>query len=121
MDVISKNIKQLRKHFKLTQAQFALKIGNKLHNVGAWEEGRGKPSYENLQRIANIFSIPVNDLIETELNDDYFTVINDKPAIYYNMKSESARELIEFLQEEIKEKNKIISQLLKIMNKEPEK
>lgn len=120
MDNISHNIKQLRIHLKLTQSQFASKIGNKVHNIGAWEEGRATPSYKILQQIANIFSIPLTDLIETEIDENYFSRIDEQPAVYFNKESQSAVEFVRFLQEELKEKNKVIKALLEIL-KEGEK
>lgn len=120
MAYISHNLKMLRNHFKLTQSQLALKIGNKTHNIGAWEEGRGTPSYEILQQIANSFKIPLTDLVELEFDENYFSGLNEKPAIYFNHNSDSAQEMVRYLREELKEKNEIIKSLIEII-KEGEK
>ena len=121
VEAITHNIKALRKHFNLTQDELAQRINNKRDNITSWETGKAKPSVEIIKIICEKFQIDVKDFLSMELDATYFNSLQDRPAIYYNSNSESARELIEFLQEEIKEKNKIISQLLKIMNREPEK
>ena len=115
MATISHNIRLLRNHFKLSQSQFAAKIGNKTHNIRAWEEGRSTPSTKILQIISKEFSIPLNDLIQIELDELYFRSLKEDSAIYYNTESQSAIELISFLKKELEAKNHIIKSLIDIM------
>lgn len=53
------DIKQIRKENKLTQAQFAEKIGVTEKSVSKWETDRGKPSRENILKICQLFNINV--------------------------------------------------------------
>ena len=117
MATISHNIRMLRNHFKMSQSQFATKIGNKTHNIGAWEEGRSTPSTKILQIISKEFSIPLNDLIQIELDELYFRSLKEDSAIYYNTESQSAKELISFLKKELEAKNEIIKSLIDMMKK----
>ncbi|CAN5538764.1 hypothetical protein BH23BAC1_BH23BAC1_26160 [soil metagenome] len=68
MNIISSNIKYLRKQYQLTQSQFAEKIGIKRSLVGAYEEGRADPRLNNLLKISNIFNVSVDDLLRKDLS-----------------------------------------------------
>jgi transcriptional regulator with XRE-family HTH domain len=63
-EAIHINIKQLRG--SLTQDEFAKMIGANRSNVGAWEEGRGKPNLEVIDRICDIYGISFKQLIGAE-------------------------------------------------------
>jgi len=115
MNFISQNIKSLRNHFNLTQDDLAIKIDTKRHNIAQWEIGRAHPSVDFLQRMCEIFDIPLNDLITKEIDESYFNNAEEQTAIYFNSQSKSATELVRFLQEELHEKNKIIKSLLEII------
>jgi len=56
------NMKSLRKVLDLTQAQAAEKTGLKKHNIGAYEEGRSEPSFEDLIKITTAYDIKKEDL-----------------------------------------------------------
>lgn len=60
---LNENIRILRKRLLLTQDQFAQRLGIKRSLVGAYEEGRAEPRLELLQKMAEIFSITVDQLI----------------------------------------------------------
>lgn len=66
MTLIAQNIKRLRKHHKLTQDQFANKLGIKRSSIGAYEEGRAEPPIQNLSNIARTFDVSIDSLV----NDD---------------------------------------------------
>ena len=68
MNVISKNLKFLRKYHQLTQEQFAEKLGIKRSLIGAYEEGRADPRLNNLLNISRVFNIPVDDLLRNDLS-----------------------------------------------------
>ncbi|BDD08765.1 hypothetical protein FUAX_11970 [Fulvitalea axinellae] len=68
MSLISRNIRYLRKRAGLTQAKFAEKIGIKRSLVGAYEEGRSDPRWNNLLSISRLFDISVDALISYELD-----------------------------------------------------
>lgn len=68
MTVVSKNIKYLRKQKKLTQEQFAVKIGIKRSLLGAYEEGRADPRLNNLLNMAKEFGVSVDMLISQDVS-----------------------------------------------------
>ncbi|HCZ35640.1 MAG TPA: transcriptional regulator [Cytophagales bacterium] len=60
---LNENIRILRRRLSLTQDQFAQKLGIKRSLVGAYEEGRAEPRLELMQKMAEIFSMSVDQLI----------------------------------------------------------
>lgn len=56
-------IKQLREKNKLTQLQFAEKLGVSDKTVSKWETGKGYPDITLLEPIAKAFSVSVTELI----------------------------------------------------------
>lgn len=56
------NMKSLRKGLGITQADAAIKTGLKKHNIGAYEEGRSEPSFEDLIKITTAYDIKKEDL-----------------------------------------------------------
>lgn len=52
---LPKKIKGLRVELKLTQEQFAAKIGVTFSTVNRWENGRGEPSPLAMRRIKELF------------------------------------------------------------------
>lgn len=60
---LNENIRILRRRLSLTQDQFAQKLNIKRSLVGAYEEGRAEPRLELLQKMAELFSISVDQLI----------------------------------------------------------
>ena len=67
---LNENIRVLRKKLSLTQDQFAQQLGIKRSLIGAYEEGRAEPKLELLQKMAEVFSISVDDLIGKEFSAD---------------------------------------------------
>ncbi len=67
---LNENIRVLRKKLSLTQDQFAQQLGIKRSLIGAYEEGRAEPKLELLQKMAEVFSITVDDLIGKEFSPD---------------------------------------------------
>lgn len=66
---ISKNIETIRKHFKLTQRDFALKLGVSKATVSLWESGKKYPSRRNLENLALAFNINTQDLFGADVNE----------------------------------------------------
>lgn len=60
---LNENIRILRRRLSLTQDQFAQKLGIKRSLIGAYEEGRAEPRLELLQKMAELFSMSVDQLI----------------------------------------------------------
>ena len=69
MNVIAKNIKALRKKIGLTQGALAEKMGVKRSLIGAYEEGRAEPRINNLVKLSEVFSTPIDALVQQDLTE----------------------------------------------------
>jgi len=67
MSFFGKNIKKIRGVKGMSQQAFAELFDLKRPTLGAYEEGRSEPKIETIIRIANYFSISVDDLLVAEL------------------------------------------------------
>lgn len=67
MSYFGKNIKKIRSVKTLSQQSFAELFDLKRGTLGAYEEGRSEPKIETIIKIANYFSIPIDDLLTKEL------------------------------------------------------
>ncbi|TSE05465.1 MULTISPECIES: helix-turn-helix domain-containing protein [Aquimarina] len=67
MSFFGKNIKKIRSIKGLSQQAFAELFELKRGTLGAYEEGRSEPKIETLIKIANYFSIAIDDLLTNEL------------------------------------------------------
>ncbi|SEC89035.1 DNA-binding transcriptional regulator, XRE-family HTH domain [Tenacibaculum sp. MAR_2009_124] len=67
MSFFGKNIKKIRGVKGLSQQAFAELFGLKRATLGAYEEGRSEPKIETIIKIANYFSIIIDDLLTAEL------------------------------------------------------
>ena len=67
MSYFGKNIRKIRSLKSLSQQAFAELFNLKRGTLGAYEEGRSEPKIETLIKIANYFSIPIDELLTTEL------------------------------------------------------
>lgn len=67
MNYLSSNLKFLRKKNGLTQEGLATKIDLKRSLIGAYEEGRAEPKISTLQYISDLFRIPLEKLVNTDL------------------------------------------------------
>jgi transcriptional regulator with XRE-family HTH domain len=61
--VLAKQLKGLREKIGLSQAKFAKLFETSQENIFRWESGIGEPSTEILSRIANKFSLTIDELI----------------------------------------------------------
>lgn len=55
--LVGRELQTLRKERGLTQDQLGEMIGVKGSAVGQWEQGRTKPSWQNLQRLAEVLGV----------------------------------------------------------------
>ncbi|MEH6658359.1 helix-turn-helix domain-containing protein [Leeuwenhoekiella marinoflava] len=67
MSFFGKNIRKIRSVKTLSQQAFAELFNLKRGTLGAYEEGRSEPKIETIIKIANYFSIPIDDLLKREL------------------------------------------------------
>jgi len=68
MSFLNANIKHLRKERSMTQSDLAKRIGIKRSLVGAYEEHRAEPKLATIQKLAYLFQVPLDDLINTDLS-----------------------------------------------------
>ena len=67
MSFFGKNIRKIRSVRSLSQQSFAELFDLNRGTLGAYEEGRSEPKIETIIKIANHFSIPIDDLLAREL------------------------------------------------------
>jgi len=67
MSFFGKNIKKIRSVKSMSQQSFADVFDLKRGTLGAYEEGRSEPKLETIIKIANYFSISIDDLLTSEL------------------------------------------------------
>lgn len=65
--MLSTNLKYLRKQHNLTQVQLAEKLEIKRSLIGAYEEGRAEPKLATLVKMAQVFQLSVDMLINPDL------------------------------------------------------
>ncbi|MFA5407995.1 MAG: helix-turn-helix transcriptional regulator [Bacilli bacterium] len=68
-DYFAINLKFLRESHKLSQEQLAKKISDKTHqtSVGRWEEQSREPTMGIVVKVAEIFDVPIADIIAKDL------------------------------------------------------
>lgn len=70
MTLIQNNIKYLRKKLGYTQQTFAIALDINRPSVGAYEEGRADPRLGTLSKMASLFRVSVDELINEDLTDE---------------------------------------------------
>ena len=68
--MFAKKLKELRKRRNYTQQQLAEKLGISTSAVGMYEQGRREPDSELLKRIAESFSVSVDELLSERAGSD---------------------------------------------------
>lgn len=63
---IAENIKFFRKQLKMTQAELAGKLNGKKSLISNYENGYSTPDIYTLCKLADIFDITLDDLVEWE-------------------------------------------------------
>lgn len=76
MEQIAEKIKDLRKKNKLSQEQFAKRVGISRSNISKWESGQIVPSIEMLQVIANSFEKDISYFVQKENNNKRVKIDN---------------------------------------------
>lgn len=66
----AEHLKTLRKKDKMTQAQVAKEIQISQQGYASWEQGKKRPSHENLVKIAKLFKVSVDSLVSNDKTDD---------------------------------------------------
>ncbi len=65
---IAKNIKFYRKQLQLTQGQLAEKLDGKASLISNYENGHSTPDIYTLCRLAEIFNISLDELVDYKKN-----------------------------------------------------
>ncbi len=67
MSYLNQNIKHLRKQKGYTQAELAERIGVTRSIIGAYEEQRAEPKIETIQKLAYLFELSLDQMINQDL------------------------------------------------------
>ena len=67
---LAEHLKTLRKQAKMTQAQVAKAIEISQQGYAYWEQGKKRPSHDNLMKIAKLFNVSIDTLISNDKTDD---------------------------------------------------
>ncbi|MDQ5984185.1 MAG: hypothetical protein RUMPE_01224 [Eubacteriales bacterium SKADARSKE-1] len=99
-----KNLKSLRQSQGITQAQLADSLGISASTVGMYEQGRREPEAAMLKKIALVFKISVDDLLDTlpsfknsdrdvsEVIDDITFTLKSQKGLMFNGKPVSSED-----------------------------
>ena len=77
MQLLGEKIKEYRTSLKMTQQDFAYRLGVTGASVSAYENGTRTPSFEVLVRIANILGVTTDDLLGRKTSNDVTIDITD--------------------------------------------
>ncbi len=69
LSLLQKNLRYLRKSKGISQDKLGESLGISRHNIGAYEEGRSMPSFENILEIAAHFGISADALGRADFAD----------------------------------------------------
>lgn len=58
-------VKTLRRAAGMTQQDIANRLGITAAAVGMWECGKARPRLDTLRELADVFGVPVSDLVES--------------------------------------------------------
>ena len=76
---IGKNLQKIRKSYGYTQERLAEEIECSARYISDIEQDRAKPSYENLVKICNIFSVSLDDIFSEFLD------VKKESTIHYSL------------------------------------
>lgn len=103
-ELLSKNLKFLRKRYSLSQEDLAARVRASRALVGAWEEQRSEPGYLHYFRLCDLFHMKTDrDLITLDLE-----AVHNNPLLRTkHLKKEpdemkALRKILEIAQETIK-------------------
>ncbi len=95
------NLKLLRKKMRITQSELGFKLHKTHTSIGNWETGFNEPSMEDLTKIATIFGISIDKLINSDLSNVHLNEnevaeknrqnvhLNVHPSVHLSGKKES--------------------------------
>ena len=80
----SSNLKYLRMKHNFTQSELAKKLGKDYSTIGKWELGQRSPIMLDTIKVSELFSVPLEILINTDLSLENQNN-EDKFDAFYNM------------------------------------
>lgn len=89
------NIKKLRISANLTQSELSEKLGIKQSSYVSWEQKKSNPTLELLEKLSDIYQIPVRKIIE---KDDITNAETGLIDIFRTLASQEKLELLDFAQ-----------------------
>ena len=110
--MIGDKIKSLRISEGLTQQELADKLSISKVSISNWELNKGNPNYDTLKKIAEIFNVSTDFLLDYNENGntEYYNNIN-----FIQFKSKTVKKVIEMLKDKnITEKD--LEQAIKIID-----
>ena len=75
--MLPKRLKFLRKQNNMTQKTLSKKLNVSQQTIGSWEIGRTEPNNDNLQLLANLFSVSTDYLIGKNNNPNQIKVTDN--------------------------------------------
>ena len=76
------NLKRARKAKKLTQAEVAKMVGLTQSGYSDWERGETRIDSRSIEKLANIFDVPVNFIIEAGVFQNWDKIIEYKDVVF---------------------------------------
>ena len=68
--MIAENLKTLRKNKSITQEELAARLNIVRQTVSKWEKGQSVPDAEMLVKLAEVFEVPVSQLLGSRIEPD---------------------------------------------------
>ena len=97
--MLVENLKYLRKQKEMTQFDLADKLGIPRSTLGEYERGNTEPSISLLIRMASVFDVSVDDLINGRISNQELEILNERNlkilAISVDQHQKSNIELVE--------------------------
>lgn len=85
-------LEELRKKHKYSQNDVALLLGTTNQTVSNWEKGKTEPDIKFLKKIAVLFHVSVDYLIDFDINEKRISDIRTK---IYSMDKEELRSILD--------------------------
>lgn len=106
--MLSENLKRLRKNKGYSQEQLAVQLNVVRQTVSKWEKGLSVPDAEMLMDIAELFDVPVSDLLGKDIESESKTDVLEVIAIELAKRNE----LMALQQQENKKTKKLIVDII---------
>lgn len=68
--ILADNLTKLRKKHKLTQVELAYQLGFSDKSISKWEQGDTIPDIETIKKIADLYGVSVDSLLEDKPKED---------------------------------------------------